>query len=322
MVFVSPFKLSKCGILGMNMRNVDFVQAHNPRHLFPKVDNKLTTKRLAEKAGISVPELYGVVQFQHQIKLLPEILANYDQFVVKPSKGSGGKGILVVSGRQRGHFVKANGSLICQKDLNRHVSNIVSGLYSLGGQTDCAMIEYFVNFSPLFKDISYQGVPDIRVLVFQGFPAMAMLRLPTRSSDGKANLHQGAVGVGIDIQKGVTLGGVCNNVPVNNHPDTGKSFENILIPGWHGLLALSAKCYDITGLGYLGIDIVLDNNYGPMILELNARPGLAIQVANNTGLVPRLRMIEEVASKKLDIEQRVDFGKKNFNANLFCNGQR
>ncbi len=297
------------------MRNLDFVLTYNPRHLFPQVDNKLKTKHLAEKAGIPVPKLYEVIQFQHQIQLLPKRLESYGQFVVKPSKGSGGKGILVVTGKQNGHYIKANGSQVCQKDFNRHVSNIVSGLYSLGGQIDSAMIEYYVNFSPIFKDISYQGVPDIRVLLFQGYPTMAMLRLPTRTSDGKANLHQGAIGVGIDIQKGTTLRGVYHNRPIENHPDTGKSFKDIPIPDWHGLLVLAARCYEITGLGYLGIDIVLDNDHGPMILELNARPGLAIQIANNTGLVPRLRMIEKMTSKKFDVNQRVNFAKKNFHVN-------
>ncbi|GJQ60201.1 MAG: alpha-L-glutamate ligase-like protein [Candidatus Scalindua sp. AMX11] len=316
MIFANPAKLSKRGVLGMNMRNLDFVLAYNPRHLFPQVDNKLITKRLAEKAGIPVPKLYETIQFQHQIQLLPKLLENYEQFVVKPSKGSGGKGILVVLGKQSGHFIKTNGSMVSQKDLNRHVSNIVSGLYSLGGHIDTAMIEYYVNFSPIFKDISYQGVPDIRVLVFQGYPTMAMLRLPTRTSDGKANLHQGAVGVGIDIQRGTTLRGVYRNNPIENHPDTGKSFKDIPIPGWHDLLILASRCYEITGLGYMGIDIVLDSNHGPMILEMNARPGLAIQVANNSGLVPRLRKIEKMASKKLTIEQRVSFAEKNFSANF------
>ncbi|MDR4499723.1 MAG: alpha-L-glutamate ligase-like protein [Candidatus Scalindua sp.] len=312
MIFANPLKLSKHGVLGMNMRNVDFVYAYNPRHLFPQVDNKLITKELAEKAGIAVPKLYAVVHFQHQVKLLPKLLESYDQFVVKPSKGSGGKGILVVTGKQNGYYMKASGSLFDNKDLDHHVSNIVSGLYSLGGQIDSAMIEYYVNFSPIFKDISYQGVPDIRVLLFQGYPAMAMLRLPTRMSDGKANLHQGAIGVGVDIRRGTTLGGVYHNRPIEIHPDTGKSFKDISIPNWHDLLILAARCYEITGLGYMGIDIVLDKTYGPMILELNARPGLAIQVANDVGLVPRLRKIEKMASKKLDIEQRVRFAQKEF----------
>ena len=38
-------------------------------------------------------------------------------------------------------------------------------------------------------------------------------------------------------------------------------------------------------LGYVGVDIVLDANYGPMVLEANARPGLNIQIANNQGLL-------------------------------------
>ena len=312
MFFVNPFKLLKQGVLGMNMRNIDFISAHNPRHLFPRVDNKLKTKILAENAGITVPKLYGVIKQQHEIKRLPKILEEYNQFVIKPSKGSGGKGILVIEGKENGYYIKTNRSMICQKEIDRHVSNIISGLYSLGGSIDTAMIEYYVNFSPIFKDISYQGVPDIRVIVYKGFPVMAMLRLPTRTSDGKANLHQGAIGVGIDIQSGITLHGVCNNRKMEKHPDTGKVFKDIFIPGWYDLLSLAAKCYEITELGYLGIDIVLDKDYGPMILELNARPGLTIQIANSIGLINRLKKVDEIANKKLDVEARVNFAKDTF----------
>jgi hypothetical protein len=52
----------------------------------------------------------------------------------------------------------------------------------------------------------------------------------------------------------------------------------------------------MTGLGYMGTDMVLDKEEGPMVLELNARPGLAIQIANGAGLLPRLQHIENLGT--------------------------
>ncbi len=181
-----------------------------------------------------------------------------------------------------------------ESELRYHLSNILSGQYSLGGTHDCALIEYCVKFDPAFDNVCYLGVPDIRILVFRGVPAMAMIRLPTRESRGRANLHQGAIGAGIDIVSGVTVGGVAGNVPTDEHPDTGASISGIRIPHWESLLALAARCYELTGLGYLGVDIVLDRHLGPLILELNARPGLNIQLACATGLAPRLDFVESL----------------------------
>ena len=314
MFFANPFKLSQLGILGMNRRNVDFVHAYNPRNLYPNVDNKLKTKILAEKAGISVPKLYGVIEFQHQVKNLSAVLQDYSEFVIKPSKGSAGKGILVVTGKEKDTWIKASGTRLTQIDIDRDVSNILSGLYSLGGQNDKAMIESLVRFSPIFKNISYQGVPDIRVLVFLGVPVMAMLRLSTKESEGRANLHQGAVGVGIDLRSGTTLCGVYKGALLEKHPDTKQSFKDIKIPNWHRILCLASRCYEMTNLGYLGIDIVIDEKLGPMILEVNARPGLGIQIANQAGLLSRLKKITLLAPKALGVENRVNFAKEQFSS--------
>ena len=96
-------------------------------------------------------------------------------------------------------YRKVDGLLLNPEEVGYHLFNIISGIYSLGGQPDKALIEYRVQFDPIFEAISYQGVPDIRVIVFLGVPVMSMVRLPTRMSGGKANLHQGAIGAGIDI---------------------------------------------------------------------------------------------------------------------------
>ena len=151
-----------------------------------------------------------------------------------------------------------------------------------------------MHFDPVFADVSYQGVPDIRVVVYRGYPAMAMVRLPTRASDGKANLHQGAVGAGVDMGSGVTLEGVLNDEVVDEHPDTGALVAGLQIPQWEFILETSAKGYEVTGLGYLGVDMVIDRDRGPLILEMNARPGLNIQIANWSGLADRIARIDEI----------------------------
>ena len=146
----------------------------------------------------------------------------------------------------------------------------------------------------MFDGLSHEGVPDLRVIVFKGYPVMAMLRLATHASDGKANLHQGAVGVGLAIDSGRCTSAVQFNKHVEKHPDTGRLLSELVIPEWTSILELASSCYEMTRLGYLGTDIVIDRDRGAMLLELNARPGLSIQVANNCGLLPRLRHIESL----------------------------
>ena len=297
--------LREHGILGLNARNRDYIMRHNPRRRYPLVDDKLATKRLALAAGISVPELYCEFTTQHDVKSVTERLRAYPDFVIKPAHGSGGNGVLVIDGRRKDLVVKPDGRGLKPDELAFHVSNILSGVYSLGGVPDTAMVEYRVRVDPIFDPVSYQGVPDIRLLVYRGIPTMAMVRLPTRLSDGKANLHQGAVGVGIEIATGKTCHGVWQNRSVDEHPDSGGSLSHIAIPNWPELLDLAARCHELTGLGYLGVDIVLDRVQGPLLLELNARPGLGIQIANRRGLRPRLEAIDRLPRIPTTAAERV-----------------
>lgn len=304
-----PWKLRALGVIGINARNGDYVAPCNPRSLYPRVDNKLVTKQLALAAGIAVPALYGVIETNHGVRRLPELLAGHDDFVIKPAHGSGGEGIVVIEGRAGDFFRKASGTPVSMEDLKHHVTGILSGMYSLGGQPDHAMIEYRVRFDPLFEAITYHGVPDIRTIVYRGYPVMAMVRLPTRLSGGKANLHQGAVGAGIDLATGRTLEGTWHDRRIGVHPDTGVSIAGRVIPGWERLLSLAASCYELAGLGYLGVDVVLDAERGPLMLELNARPGLGIQIANGIGLRGNLEAVDrELGDREPPpVEDRVAF---------------
>ena len=304
--------LKQAGLLGINRRNAQYTLAHNQRRLYPLVDDKLRTKQLAAAAGIATPQLYAVVSSEGQVREVHAGLEAHPDFVIKPAHGSGGEGIVVITGRSGSRYRTVGGSLMTPSELDHHIYNALSGLYSLGGQRDQVILEYRVRVDPVFAQISYQGVPDIRVIVFLGVPVMAMVRLPTRQSGGKANLHQGAIGAGVDMGRGQTLSAVWRNQIVREHPDTGQSVPGVAIPGWESLLALAARCSDLTGLGYQGVDLVLDQELGPLILELNARPGLAIQLANRAGLVPRLELVENRAAGLKSVEARVDFARENF----------
>ena len=308
-------KLRAAGVLGLNERNSDFIMRLNPRRLYPRVDDKALTKDLAIAAGMAVPDLYGIISNQGEVRRFAEIVADHKSFVIKPAQGSGGNGIVVITGRserKRDAFRLASGVIITRDEILYHLSNIVGGQYSLSGNPDKALIEYCVQFDPVFAAVSYQGVPDIRVIVYRGYPAMAMVRLPTRASGGKANLHQGAVGAGINMGTGVTLDGVLNNEVVDEHPDTGALVAGLEIPHWDSILESSAKAHKVTGLGYLGVDMVIDRDRGPLILEMNARPGLNIQIANGTGLSDRISRIEEIHDATATAAERAAIARKEF----------
>jgi alpha-L-glutamate ligase-like protein len=240
------------------------------------------------------------------------MLAPYNDFVIKPAQGSGGDGIVVITGRSKQNYRKVSGALLSPGELQHHISNILSGLFSLGGRTDKALIEYRVKFDATFQEITYQGVPDVRIIVLLGVPVMAMVRMPTRMSDGKANLHQGAIGAGIDIATGRTLRAVWRNEVIGEHPDNGNPVTGVQVPHWERLLEIAARSYELTGLGYQGVDLVLDAELGPLLLELNARPGLNIQIANQCGLLARLRQVEAWGKPPRAYPERIAFAREHF----------
>ena len=302
-------KLREKGVIGINERNVNYVNPNNPRKLLRLVDDKLETKRLAEAAMIPTPELFGIVRDARDMKNLPTLLTRDDGFVIKPAQGSQGKGIIVVESPLRGGWRMSSGRRVSMDTLRFQINNILSGMYSLGGQPDVAMIEYRVKFDDVFGKISFKGVPDIRVIVLKGVPVFAMLRLPTAESDGKANLHRGGVGVGVDIATGLTCRAMQHDQLIELHPDTAHPLENVQAPYWDDILLMAARSYDVTGLGYIGVDVVLDRERGPMLLELNGRPGISIQIANRRGMRFVLREAEKIALENHSAARRIEIAK-------------
>jgi alpha-L-glutamate ligase-like protein len=304
--------MRRAGVLGLNCRNSEYTLKYNQRRFYPLVDDKVLCKRRLQERGLAVPALIALVEFNRQASHLDVLLGDHTEFVIKPAQGSGGNGILVISDRRTGYFVDSDSNLILPEDLAHHLTNVIGGLYSLGGQPDVAMIESLVHFDPLFAGLTYHGVPDIRLIVYRGYPVLAMTRLPTRMSHGKANLHQGAIGAGIDLASGATFGGVSGNRLVSTHPDTGQPIAGFHVPHWSLIVSMAAQCYEAVELGYLGVDIVLDRDLGPLILELNARPGLNIQLANRRGLRSNLDAVDALETHHETPEERVEWSRRTF----------
>ncbi len=291
-LFSAPRRLRERGILGMNRRNAAYILDHNPRALFPLVDDKLSMRDVCLRIGVPTPDIYAVVRSPGQLRRLENLLGGRNDFVLKPNRGAGGRGVLVVTGRDGRVYQRHNGEPLPADQMRQHVSDILSGMYSLGGRPDEALVQQRVRLHPAFEPISYKGIPDVRVILYHGEPALAMLRLPTKQSGGRANLHQGGIGAGVDLTTGRTHHAVQRNRTVEMHPDTETSVLGMRVPFWNDVLALSRRVAEAVGLGYIGVDIVVDAVDGPLLLEANARPGLAIQIANDQGLLLRLEEID------------------------------
>ncbi|MFA6475287.1 MAG: sugar-transfer associated ATP-grasp domain-containing protein [Patescibacteria group bacterium] len=276
-------------VLGMNARNLVFIHPYNSGQAVKTANNKLATKEKLFAAGLPSAKLFGVIKNRKE-------LFNFDwsslpsSFVLKPNFGLGGGGIVILYGKDKqGHWISTGENVYDIADLQRHTSNILDGNFSLSNIPDIAYCEERLRLAEVFKNVSYQGVPDIRILVFNSVPVMAMLRLPTKQSDGKANLHLGGIGVGVDLVNGTTTFATAKQLgQISLHPDFNTPLSNIKIPDWDNILRISIEAAKAVGLGYAGVDIVLDKQYGPMILEVNAHPGLEIQNANRITLRDRL----------------------------------
>ena len=294
----------------MNRRNLEFLVPYNPRPLFAVVDHKSETKRRLVAAGIPVPATYAELARQWDLRRLDAIVGGHEEFVVKPARGAGGGGVVVIAGRDGDRFRKASGATLSRADLAAHCSEILAGAYATSTHSDQVLIEYRVRADPVLGALSYRGVPDVRVLVFRGVPIQAMIRLPTKASDGRANLHMGGMATGVDLERGVTTFGVLRGRPATIHPDLGCAVGGHPVPEWETILRIAARSYDAVPLGYLGVDVVLDAELGPLVLELNARPGLTIQIANRTGLRRAMEALVADDPRALAIDERIALGRR------------
>lgn len=285
------------GVLGMNARNLLYIRPYNRKKSIDLANNKLRSKEALFEAGIPVSKVFGIVRNRRELEFfkwnnLPK------SFVVKPNHGGGGEGIKVIFGQNKDlSWASTKGERITIADLSDHIMNIFEGFYSLSGISDIAFFEERIQLSKAFKPYAFKGIPDVRIIVFNKVPVMAMLRLPTRESEGKANLHQGGIGVGIDMATGLTTHAIMYDQPIEKTPDTKLPLRGIKVPNWRDILEISIKCQEISKLGYLGVDVAIDKDRGPIVLEINAHPGLSIQNANLASLKYRLQKVTGINVK-------------------------
>ncbi len=287
------WRLSLSGIFGMNRRNVELVYDRNPRHLYRLADDKLLAKEVLAAAGVPVPADIATAEGLYELPDVLEALDTRGEFVVKPSLGGGGNGILVVGENLApGLWRKAGGSELTEDQLRTHLANILFGAYARGALKDRVMVEPRIHPDPVFARLWQDGLCDLRVITVDREPVMAMVRVPTAQSDGKANLHQGGIGLAVELETGRVHRAVCQRRSLTHHPDSGVPLVGLQLPLWEDILHTAVEAAHAVPLGFLGVDVVVDVHDGPLVLEINARPGLEIQNVNQRGLGLAL---EEVA---------------------------
>ncbi len=279
-------------IMGINRRNLEMIYRHNPRSGFPVVDDKILTKQTLSRAGVPVPRTLWIVDSFLGARQAVEELQQQASFVVKPARGSGGGGVLIAESLPGSGWRTPSGRRLDREHLLQHLGDILFGVYSLGRADDRALVEQRVVPHPFFREIYAGGIADIRIILLKEQPVMSMLRVPTDASDGKANLHQGAMGVRVSLADGRTGPGVYRGQRVTCHPDTGSPVSDRVLPFWSRLLEHARAAARAMPLKYVGVDLVIDAEQGPLMLEVNARPGLQIQVINDAGLVAAVENLQ------------------------------
>lgn len=277
-------------ILGINARNLLYIRPYNSKKAIRLADDKLKTKHFLAARGIPVPKLYGQIRSNIELNKF-DFDSLPTSFVLKPNSGYGGEGIILIIDRDGHDFITAMGDKIPIIQIKEHIEDILQGRFAISGLSDIAFFEQRVIPHEAIGKYSFTGLPDIRIVVYNLIPVMAMLRLPTKRSKGKANLHQGALGVGIDIARGEATYIARGSKMIHEVPDIG-SLRNLKIPYWDNLLLIASKVQLVTNLGYLAVDLVIDKDSGPLLLEINARAGLSLQIANLAPLRQRLERIQ------------------------------
>lgn len=283
--------LSNHGVLGLNARNLLYVKPFNPRKAVAFADDKLKTKAFLAARGVPTAKIYARLESRDQLRDF-DFSQLPNECVLKPNYGFGGEGILILNGRKNDTFLRGK-EPISNQEISEHIEDILDGMFSVNGKRDTAFFEQILIPHECFARFRPVGLPDIRVIVFNLVPVMAMLRIPTAQSDGKANIHLGGIGIGIDLAKGVTTHAAQYHGIVSELPHGG-SPSGIQIPYWQEILEISSRIQHITNIGYLAVDITIDEHMGPALLEVNARAGLMVQVANLAPLRARLERVKGV----------------------------
>lgn len=286
-------------VLSINNRNLGYIYPNNKRTHFPMANDKLLCKKILTEVGVAVPETKFSYGYFYELKTLHIDLESLDDFVIKPANGSAGNGIVVITHRRESKWISAGGREYTLEDIKKHISDIIFGAFS-HDMMDHAIIEERIIQHEMINSICDLGLSDIRVILYKDQPVSAMARIPTSSSDGKANLHQGAIALGIDIVSGISIHAIKDSESITHHPDSNEKVIGLLMPYWDEVIAMSIKAAESVPLKYLGVDIAITGN-GVMMIEINARPGIEIQNANDRPMREQLEYVTYLENNRVKV---------------------
>jgi alpha-L-glutamate ligase-like protein len=280
-------------LLGQNARNLNYIKNYNTKIAKKLADSKLNTKEFLSANSVATPETIMTINNENTIddslfdKLIPP-------FVVKPNWGFWGKWILIFTKISSSlDYITNDWQVFTKKELLSHFRAILDWFYSLSWNRDKVLIEKKIELDEEIELLWKYWLPDIRIIVFNMVPVMAMLRVPTEISNWKANIHAWACWVWIDIW-------TWKLTYITSYSKIIKSIPGVWdvrwlkLPDWDKALALAVKSQQVTKIWYIWCDIVLDKVLWPLVLELNIRPWLEVQMANLSPLKNRLRKVEGI----------------------------
>ena len=171
-------------VLGINARNLLYIKPSLTKRVARILDNKILTKKTLAKVGIPVPKTFAAISSTKELsEFVGEDLPS--SFALKPNRGLGGEGILIIFGRKKENsqnipaigisdpvssrimrifskqtheptWVKADGNAVTLSDIKNHILNILDGTFSLGNFPDTAFFEERIKILKLFKNYSYK----------------------------------------------------------------------------------------------------------------------------------------------------------------------
>ncbi len=227
------------------------------------LDDKLAFFLLMRQFGVPTPEVVGVVirgrvhrlgdaEQRPLLAWLPAWLAERGSLVVRPNRGTGGQGVLVLEAGDGAGCV-VNGTATSWDLLEQRFASSVDHV-----------ITEFVEQASYARDVFPPSTNTIRILTMQDaagrpFVAVAVHRFGTPGSAPADNFMKGGLSVPIDPETGVLGTGVQRFRLQRHqvHPETGVQLTGTVVPRWarmrDGILAAAAQA---AFLPFIGWDVI------------------------------------------------------------------